>query len=304
MITIVGSGKVGSSAALQIAMKEIDKNILLLDIVEGLPQGEAMDINHLLSERGIDTNVIGSNDYSTMRGSDIVIIIAGVGRKPGMTRMDLLNINSSIVKSVAEKVRDYARDSVVITVTNPLDPMTYVTYKVTGFKRERVMGMGNLLDLSRFKNFIAERINIARDSIHALVIGEHGENMLPLVRYSSITGIPLNDFITHDDAKELLDNTRKVAMEVIRLKGATIYAPANAIASMVESIVKDKKKVIPVSAYLQGEYNTNDVCIGVPTIIGRNGIEKIIEIELNDEELDIFKKGIDNIKSAITTLAL
>ncbi len=304
MITIVGSGKVGSSAALQIAMKEIDKNILLLDIIEGLPQGEAMDINHLLSERGIDTKVNGSNDYSAMKGSDIVIIIAGVGRKPGMTRMDLLNTNSSIVKSVAEKVRDYARESIVITVTNPLDPMTYVTYKVTGFKRERVMGMGNLLDLSRFKSFIADKMNIARDSIQALVIGEHGENMLPLIRYASIAGIPLSNLINNEGAKELIENTRKVAAEVIKLKGATIYAPANAIARMVESIVKDKRMVIPVSAYLQGEYNTNNICIGIPAIIGKNGIEKIIEIELNNEEQDIFNKGVESIKSAISTLAL
>ncbi len=304
MITIVGSGKVGSSAALQIAMKEIDREILLLDIIEGLPQGEAMDISHLLSERGISTIVRGSNDYSQMEGSDIVIVIAGVGRKPGMTRMDLLNTNSSIVKSVAEKIRMYAKDSIVITVTNPLDPMTYVTYKVTGFDKERVMGMGNLLDLSRFKSFIAEKLGIARESIQALVIGEHGENMLPLVRYSSISGIPLAHFLNSDEAKSLVEDTRRVAAEVIRLKGATIFAPANAITEMVDSIVKDKKSVIPVASYLEGEYGVKDICIGVPAIIGRNGIEKIIEVELNEEEKDIFNKGVESIRSAISTLAL
>ncbi len=304
MITIVGSGKVGSSAALQIAMKEIDREILLLDIIEGLPQGEAMDISHLLSERGISTIVRGSNDYSQMEGSDIVIVIAGVGRKPGMTRMDLLNTNSSIVKSVAEKIRMYAKDSIVITVTNPLDPMTYVTYKVTGFDKERVMGMGNLLDLSRFKSFIAEKLGIARESIQALVIGEHGENMLPLVRYSSISGIPLAHFLNSDEAKSLVEDTRRVAAEVIRLKGATIFAPANAITEIVDSIVKDKKSVIPVASYLEGEYGVKDICIGVPAIIGRNGIEKIIEVELNEEEKDIFNKGVESIRSAISTLAL
>lgn len=303
MITIIGSGKVGSSAGLQIAMKEID-DVLLLDIVEGLPQGEAMDINHLLSERGIDTKVIGSNDYTEMRGSDIVVIIAGVGRKPGMTRMDLLNTNSSIVKSVAEKVREYAKDSIVITVTNPLDPMTYVTYKVTGFKRERVMGMGNLLDLSRFKSFISDKLKISRDSIQALVIGEHGENMLPLIRYSTISGIPLTDFINNHEAKGLVEDTRKVAAEVIRLKGATIYAPANAITEMVDSIIKDKREVIPVAAYLEGEYDVNGICIGVPAVIGRDGIEKIIEVELDKEERSIFDKGVESVKNAIDALKL
>lgn len=303
MITIIGSGKVGGSAALQIAMKELD-DILLLDIVEGLPQGEAMDINHLLSERGIDTKVRGSNDYADMRGSDIVVIIAGVGRKPGMTRMDLLNTNSSIVKSVAEKVKENAKDSIVVTVTNPLDPMTYVTYKVTGFDRERVMGMGNLLDLSRFKSFISDRLNIARDSIQALVIGEHGENMLPLVRHSSVSGIPLTNFMNKDEAKELVEDTRKVAAKVIKLKGATIYAPANAITKMVDSIIKDRREVIPVAAYMQGEYNVNDICIGVPAVIGRNGIEKIIEIELDEEERSIFDKGVESVKNAVNALTL
>lgn len=302
MISIIGSGKVGSSTALQIATKGIDKDILLLDIVEGLPQGEAMDINHLLAERGIDTVVRGSNSYSDIKGSDIVIIIAGVGRKPGMTRMDLLNTNYSIVKSVVEKVKEYARDSIAITVTNPLDPMTYITYKVSGFNRERVMGMGNLLDLSRFKYFIAERLKVSRDSIHALVIGEHGESMLPLVRYSSIAGIPLTKFINENDAMKLVEDTRKVAAEVIRLKGATVYAPANAIAEMVDSIVNDRRKVIPVSTYLKGEYNVNDVCIGVPTVIGKNGIEKIIELELNEYERKIFEEGVNNIKNALKTL--
>lgn len=304
MITIIGSGKVGSSAALQIAMKEIVDEILLLDIIEGLPQGEALDINHLLSEQGIDTKVKGSNDYAQMRGSDLVILIAGVGRKPGMTRMDLLNTNSSIVKGVAEKVREYAKESVVITVTNPLDPMTYLTYRITGFNRERIMGMGNLLDLSRFKSFIAERVGISRDSIHALVIGEHGENMLPLVRYSSIAGIPLSRFLDGEGARVLVDDTRKIAAEVIRLKGATVYAPANAIAEMVESIIYDKRRLLPVAAYLNGEYDVRDVAIGVPVIIGKNGIERIIELELNDEERSIFNKGVESVKSAISSLAL
>ncbi|MEM2761068.1 MAG: malate dehydrogenase [Nitrososphaerales archaeon] len=304
MITIIGSGKVGSSMALQIAMKQIDTEVLLLDIIKGLPQGEAMDISHLLAEKGIDTNVRGSNDYSDMKGSDILVIVAGVGRKPGMTRMDLLNTNASIVKDVAKKVADNAKDAIVITVTNPLDPMTYVALKVTGFNKNKVMGMGNLLDLSRFKSFIADIAKVSRASVDALVIGEHGENMLPLVRYSSISGIPLTMFVNDEMARKLIEDTRNVAAEVIALKGATIYAPANAVAHMVDAIVNDRKEVMPVAAYLDGEYGTRGLCIGVPAVIGKDGVEKIIELELNAEEKEWFDKGVKSVRDAISGLSL
>lgn len=304
MITIVGSGKVGSSMALQIAMQEIDTEVLLLDIVKGLPQGEAMDISHLLSERGIDTRVKGSNEYGDMKGSDIVVIVAGVGRKPGMTRMDLLNTNASIVKDVAKKVAENAKDATVITVTNPLDPMTYVTLKVTKFKHNKVMGMGNMLDVSRFKSFIADATKMSRSAIDALVIGEHGENMLPLVRYSSISGIPLTKFLDEGKAKQLVEDTRKVAAEVIALKGATIYAPANAVTHMVDAIVKDRKEVMPVAAYLDGEYNAKDICIGIPAVLGKDGVEEIVELELNAEEEEWFDKGVKSVKDAISGLSI
>ena len=304
MITIVGSGKVGSSMALQIAMRELDKKVLLLDIIQGLPQGEAMDIAHLIAERGIDVNVKGSNDYGEMRGSNIVVIVAGVGRKPGMTRMDLLNTNASIVKDVAKKVAEYAKDCTIITVTNPLDPMTYVTLKVTNFKPNKVMGMGNMLDVSRFKSFIADAIKMSRNSIHALVIGEHGENMLPLIRYSSVSGIPLTNFLSNERAKEVVENTRKVAAEVIALKGATIYAPANAVTHMADAIIKDRKEVMPVAAYLNGEYGVKDICIGVPAVLGSNGVEQIVELELDAEEKEWFAKGVESVKSAVSSLTL
>lgn len=303
MITIIGSGKVGSSIGLQIALKELD-DILLLDIIQGLPQGEAMDITHLLSERGIDVNVRGSNDYSEMKGSDIVVLVAGVGRKPGMTRMDLLSQNASIVKDVAEKIAQHAKDCKVITVTNPLDPMTYLTLKVTKFKPNKVCGMGNMLDVSRFKSSIADALKVSRKTIDALVIGEHGENMLPLIRYSSVSGVSLTKFLSNEKAKELVENTRKVAIEVIALKGATIYAPANGVTRMVESMVKDKKEVLPVATYLNGEYGVRDVCIGVPAVIGSDGVERIIELELNSEEKEWFSKGVESVKSAVSSLAL
>jgi malate dehydrogenase len=304
MITIIGSGKVGGSAALFSALKRLDDQILLLDVVEGLPQGEAMDINHMLSEQGIDVEVKGSNDYADMKDSNIVVVVAGSGRKPGMTRMDLLKINTSIVKSVVENIKKYADNAMIIPVTNPLDPMAYITYKVSGFDRSRIFGMGGMLDLSRFKQFIHEATGHSRDSIRALVIGEHGENMLPLPRFSSISGIPLSSFLPKEKLDELVQNTKQVAAKVIELKGATIHAPGNAISAIVESVVRDRKQVIPVSTYLDGEYGHSDITIGVPAVIGKKGVEKIIELDLNDEEKQVFEKGVESVKGAISGIEI
>ena len=304
MITIIGSGKVGGSVALFSALKRLDDQILLLDVVEGLPQGEAMDINHMLSEQGIDVEVKGSNDYADMKDSNIVVVVAGSGRKPGMTRMDLLKINTSIVKSVVENIKKYSDNAMIIPVTNPLDPMAYITYKVSGFDRSRIFGMGGMLDLSRFKQFIHEATGHSRDSIRALVIGEHGENMLPLPRFSSISGIPLSSFLPKEKLDELVQNTKQVAAKVIELKGATIHAPGNAISAIVESVVRDRKQVIPVSTYLDGEYGHSNITIGVPAIIGKKGVEKIIELDLNDEERQVFEKGVESVKGAISGIEI
>ncbi|MEX2193150.1 MAG: malate dehydrogenase [Nitrosarchaeum sp.] len=304
MITIIGSGKVGGDAALFSALKRLDDQILLLDVAEGLPQGEAMDINHMLSEQGIDVEVKGSNNFADMKGSNIVVVVAGSGRKPGMTRMDLLKINATVVKSVVENIKKYANDSMIIPVTNPLDPMAYVTYKVSGFDRSRVFGMGGMLDLSRFRQFIHEATGHSRDSIRALVIGEHGENMLPLPRFSSVSGIPLSSLLSKQKLDELVQNTKQVAAKVIELKGATVHAPGNAISAMIESVVRDRKQVIPVATYLDGEYGHSDVTIGVPAVIGKNGIEKIIELELNAEERQVFDTGVQSVKSAISGIQI
>lgn len=302
-ITIIGSGKVGASAALNCGLRELD-DVLLLDIVQGLPQGEAMDINHQLSERGIDCYVQGSNDYHDMQGSDIVVLVAGIGRKPGMTRMDLLKTNSGIVGGVAQQIREYADECKLIVVTNPLDPMTFVALKQTGFRRNMVMGMGGMLDLSRFKNFISEALEISRGSIHAMVIGEHGENMLPLIRFSSIAGIPLQEFLSDGQTSEILEKTKNVAAQVISAKGATTHAPGNAIATIAEAIIRDKKSVIPVSTFLDGEYGAHNLCIGVPAVIGSNGLDKIIELRLNDYEKKIFNKGVLDVKEAVESIGL
>lgn len=304
MITIIGSGKVGGDAALFSALKRLDDQILLLDVAEGLPQGEAMDINHMLSEQGIDVEVKGSNNFADMKDSNIVVVVAGSGRKPGMTRMDLLKINATVVKSVVENIKKYANDSIIIPVTNPLDPMAYVTYKVSGFDRSRVFGMGGMLDLSRFRQFIHEATGHSRDSIRALVIGEHGENMLPLPRFSSVSGIPLSSLLPKQKLDELVQNTKQVAAKVIELKGATVHAPGNAISAMIESVVRNRRQVIPVATYLDGEYGHSDVTIGVPAVIGKNGVEKIIELELNDEERQVFDTGIQSVKSAISGIQI
>lgn len=304
MITIIGSGKVGGDAALFSALKRLDDKILLLDVVNGLPQGEAMDINHMLSEQGIDVEIKGSNDFADMQGSKIVVVVAGSGRKPGMTRMDLLKINAGVVKSVVENIKKYAKDSMIIPVTNPLDPMAYVTYKASGFEKNRVFGMGGMLDLSRFRQFIHEATGHSRDSIRALVIGEHGENMLPLPRFSSVSGIPLSAFLPKEKLDELILNTKQVAAKVIELKGATVHAPGNAISAMIESIVRDRKQVIPVATYLDGEYGHSDVTIGVPAVIGKNGVEKIVELDLNAEEKAAFDAGVKNVKDAISGIEI
>lgn len=302
MITIIGSGKVGGAAALFTALRKVTDEILLLDVVQGLPQGEAMDINHMLAEKGIDVNVRGSNDYSEMKGSDIVVVVAGSGRKPGMTRMDLLKINASIVKGVVENIQKYAKDSMIVPVTNPLDPMAYLTYKVSGFQKSRVFGMGGMLDLSRFTQFIHESTGYSRNSIRGLVIGEHGENMLPLPRFSTVSGIPLPSILPKEKIEEIVQGTRQVAAKVIELKGATVHAPGNAISTIVEAVLNDTKQVIPVATYLDGEYGYSDVSIGVPAVIGKNGVEKIIELDLDSTEKEWFKKGVESVKNAISNL--
>jgi len=299
MITIIGAGKVGGSAALHCAIKQLDDQILLLDIAEGLPQGEAMDLNHLLSEQGIDDYIIGSNNYEAMKVSDFVVVVAGAGRKPGLTRMDLLKINAGVVKDVVGNIKKYADNSLIIPVTNPLDPMAYITYKTSGFERNRVFGMGGMLDLSRFKQFIHEATNGSRKEIDAIVIGEHGENMLPLTRFAEVSGKPLPTILSQEKLDEIFTLTKNVAAEVIKLKGATVHAPGNAISSMIQSVVEDKKQVMPVSTYLDGEYGHSDVTIGVPAVIGKNGVEKINELDLDQNEKEWFDKGVSSVKNAL-----
>ena len=267
-----------------------------------MAEGEALDISHKISETGVDVMVSGSSDYSNLKGSSVVVITAGLARKPGMTRMDLLGKNAVIIGSVAKEVAKYAPESVIVTVTNPMDVMNYVVLKATGFPKHRVVGMGGVLDLSRFKHVLSLRLGVSRSSITALVIGEHGENMLPLARYTSIGGVPLTSLLNEKEVEETIQSTRQVAIDVISKKGATVDAPGNAIARMVRAIAWDRKEVLPASVFLEGQYGVSGLGIGVPLMLGASGVERIFELQLNDTERAQFMKGVDTIREGIAAL--
>jgi len=302
MIGIAGAGKVGAQAALEIAAQGLG-NISMVDIVPGLAEGEALDINHRLADTGTDVNVRGSVDFSDLKGADLVIIAAGLGRKPGMTRMDLLSKNSGIIASVTKEVVKHAPQSIILMVTNPMDAMTYVSLKTSGFTKERVVGQGGVLDNSRFKYVLAKKLGVSRSSISSMVMGEHGENMIPVASHTTVNGVPLTDLMTDDEVLQTIEDTRKVAAEVISKKGATIFAPGTSVARMARAIVNDTKEVLAASAFLEGEYGLNGLCIGVPVKLGRGGIERIYEIKLTDRERDWFNKGADTLREAISSLA-
>ncbi|MBI4258486.1 MAG: malate dehydrogenase [Thaumarchaeota archaeon] len=303
MITVVGTGRVGSTLASQLAAEELD-DITLIDIVKGLPQGEALDISHMATQYAADVELVGSNDYEAMAGSDLVIVVAGLARRPDMTRMDLLNKNTSIIKQVSEQIKQHAPNSKVMMITNPMDVMTYVALKATGFPANRVFGMGGMLDSSRYRNLLAKMLGVSYASVHGMVIGEHGESMTPLASRTSVNGIPLKELLDQDKMKEAVEKTRKIAAEVIALKGATFYAPAQGVVKMVESIVRDKKCVYPVCTYLTGQYGVSDVCIGVPVVLGKNGVERVIEVILEGVEKESFLKGVQSIKAAVSSIQI
>jgi len=301
MIGMVGAGKVGAQAALEIASAGID-DLALVDIVQGLAEGEALDISHRLSDAGVDTKVTGSQDYSAIDGAELVIVTAGLARKPGMTRMDLLSKNAGIIASVAKEVAKHAPDSVLLMVTNPMDAMTYVALKASGFPKQRVVGQGGVLDNSRFKYVLSKRLGVSRSSVASLVVGEHGESMIPLASHTYVGGVPLTKILTDDEIAEAVEDTRKVAAEVIAKKGATIFAPGISIARMAKAIAWDRKEVLCASTLLEGEYGLSGICIGVPLKLGKGGVEAVYELKLSESELQWFKKGADTLKEAISSL--
>jgi malate dehydrogenase len=303
MIGVAGAGKIGAQSALEIASMGLDE-IALVDIIPGLAEGEALDISHRLTDAEIDVEVTGSTDFSLLKGADLVVIAAGLGRKPGMTRMDLLSKNAGIISSVTKEVVKHAPNSVLLMMTNPMDAMTYIALKSSGFPKARVVGQGGLLDNSRFKYVLAKKLGVSRASITSLVLGEHGENMIPLASHTYIGGVPLTSLLSESEIQEAIDDTRKIAAEVISKKGATVFAPGRVVARMAKAVIDDTKEVLPASAYLEGEYGLSGICIGVPLRLGRGGIEKIYELKLTDKERDWFNKGADALREAISTLSI
>lgn len=304
-ISIIGAGFVGATAAHWAAAKELG-DIVLVDIIEGLPQGKALDLFEASPIEGFDSKVIGTNGYEETRDSDVVIITSGVPRKPGMSREDLLEINKKIVESVVQEVVSKSPQAILIVVTNPLDTMTYLAYKRSGFPRERVMGMAGVLDTARFRAFIAMELGVSVEDIQALLLGGHGDEMVPLPRYTTVSGIPLSQLLPKEKIDQLVDRTRKGGGEIVNLlkTGSAFYAPSAGAIQMAEAILKDKKRILPCCAYLDGEYGMRDICFGVPVKLGAKGIESIIEIELTEEERLLVARSAESVRKSIAELKL
>jgi len=301
MIAIIGAGKVGSAAAFDILRYKIS-DVVLIDLNENQAKGEALDMMQAAPAIEFDGNILGTNDFKEMRGSELVIIIAGLGRRPDMNRIDLMNTNAQIVKSVVKEVVKYAPDCKLMIVTNPVDIMTYVAFQESGFPRSRLFGMGNILDTMRFRTYIANELNVSREDTSALVIGEHGDSMVPLVEYASVSGIPITNFLTNEQIEKIVHLTVTSGLDVIKLKGSTIYAPGAVIAITADAILTGRNRVMSVSTCLDGEYGFSNVSIGVPVVLGKYGVEKIIELELSDQTRERFGKSVAVVKEAIAAL--
>ena len=301
MITIVGAGRVGSSAAFSILGARIS-DIVLIDVFENQAKGEALDMMQAAPAIEFDGNIRGTSDFSEMKGSQLVIVTAGEARKPGMSRIDLIGKNAKIVKSVVREVVTHAPDCRLMMVTNPVDVMTYVAFKESGFERNRVFGMGNILDTLRFRSYIAQELGVSREDTRALVIGEHGDSMVPLVGFASVSGIPIADLMRKEQIEKVVDLTKFSGSEVIKLKGSTVYAPGEVIRIMADAVMRDRKRVMSASTILQGEYGFSGVSIGVPCILGKNGVEKILELRLDAKAREDFENSVKITKDAIGTI--
>ncbi|MCK9212802.1 MAG: malate dehydrogenase [Ignavibacteriaceae bacterium] len=303
-ITVIGGGNVGSTAAQRIAEKQLAQEVVLVDILEGVPQGKALDMWESAPVEGFDSAVVGANDYAATANSDIVVITAGLARKPGMSRDDLLLANTKIVKSVTEQVVTHSPNSILIVVSNPLDVMAYVAKKVSGFKKQRVIGMAGILDSARFRLFIAQELNVSVRDVQAMVLGGHGDSMVPLVRYSTVAGIPITELISADRIEALVTRARNGGIEIVNFlkTGSAYYAPSSAAVEMVEAIARNSNRVLPCSAWLEGEYGLHDVYCGVPVKLNTNGIEQILELKLTDAEIAGLKKSADDVTANIKKL--
>jgi malate dehydrogenase len=284
-ISVIGAGNVGATTALRLAEMELG-DIVLVDIVEDMPQGKALDLMQMGPVVNYDSRITGTNSYDDTAGSDIVIITSGLPRKPGMSRDDLLTTNTNIVKQVTSEVAKKSPNAILILVTNPLDAMTYVAYKISGFPKQRVMGMAGVLDSARFRTFLAMELDVSVDNIHAFVLGGHGDDMVPLARFTTVAGIPITELLPEDRVEALIQRTRAGGAEIVKLlkTGSAFYAPGASAAEMAESIIRDKKKILPCCVYAEGEYGINGTFVGLPVKLGSNGIEEIIQISLSNKE--------------------
>ena len=303
-ITVVGAGHVGATCALRLAERELAREVVLIDIVEGIPQGKGLDQWESAPIEGFDSHVIGVNGYEEAADSDLFIVTAGIARKPGMTRDDLLKTNAGIVESVSSEIARVAPDSIIIMVSNPLDVMAYVAMQTTGFPRERVIGMAGVLDTARYRSFISLELGVSVEDIQALVLGGHGDTMVPLVSYTTISGIPLTQFLGNERIEALLERTRKGGAEIVgHLKtGSAYYAPSAAAAQMAEAIVKDKRRILPCAAYLEGEYGHEGIFLGVPCQLGEGGLQRIIEVELTESEAEALENSAKAVRETIGAL--
>jgi malate dehydrogenase len=303
-ITVVGAGNVGATCAQRLAEKELAREIVMVDVIEGVPQGKGLDQWESAPIEGFDAMVTGANDYEPAQGSDIVVITAGIARKPGMSRDDLLRTNADIVRGVAKEVKRVAPDSIIIVVSNPLDVMCYVAMKETGFPRERVIGMAGVLDTARYRSFVAMELDVSVEDIQALVLGGHGDTMVPLASYTTVSGIPLGQLMKQDRIDALVDRARKGGAEIVALlkTGSAYYAPSSATVQMVEAIVKDKRRILPCAAWLEGEYGMKGLFLGVPCKLGAGGLLEVIEVELTADEKAALEKSAEAVREPMRAL--
>lgn len=307
-ISLIGAGQIGGTLALLAGLKNLG-DVALVDIAEGVPQGKGLDLAEASPVEGFDCNYVGSNDYDVIKGSDVVIVTAGVPRKPGMSRDDLIGINTGVIQAVGENIKKHAPNAFVIVITNPLDIMVEVMQRVTGFAPEKVVGMAGVLDSARFRYFLADEFDVSVEDVSAFVLGGHGDSMVPLIRYSTVAGIPLPDLVkmgwtTQEKIDAIVDRTRNGGGEIVALlkTGSAFYAPASSAIAMAESYLLDKKRVLPCAAKLSGQYGIDGLYIGVPVVIGAHGVEKIIEIELNDDEQEMFDSSVNAVKDLLDAL--
>jgi malate dehydrogenase len=305
-ITVVGAGNVGATAAMRLAERELARDVVLVDIKEGLPQGTALDQWESAPVEGFDTRLTGSQDYGATAGSGIYVVTAGFPRKPGMSRDDLVAKNSQVVRQISEEIREHSPDAVVMMVTNPLDVMAYVAREVTGFPRERVVGMAGILDTARFRSFIALELDVSVEDVQALVLGGHGDSMVPLVSTVSVGGIPLTQLLDPPAVDRLVQRTRQGGGEIVDLlrEGSAYYAPSSAVAQMCEAIVRDKKRILPCAAWLEGEYGLRDLFLGVPVKLGRGGVEEILEVELSEDEREALERSAADVLDTMETVSI